>query len=89
MTADLGLKFDLDLETDSSAAKGVASRRGVGKIRHIEMNQLWLQEKVANKDVAVIKVKRNRESSRQHDEILRAEDDDDPSGEDWSGDRRR
>ena len=43
--------------TDSAAVVGVATRRGVVKIRHIEMNQLWLQEKVANKDVEVIKVK--------------------------------
>ena len=28
-----------------------------GKIRHIEMNQLWLQEKVANTYVEVINVK--------------------------------
>ena len=32
---DTGQKFCLDLETDSSAAKGVATRRGVEKIRHL------------------------------------------------------
>ena len=32
---DFGQKFGVDLETDSSAAKGVATRRGVGKTRHL------------------------------------------------------
>ena len=36
---------------DSSAAKGIASRRGLGKVRHIEVHQLWLQDKVQKKEV--------------------------------------
>ena len=34
----------IDVNTDASAAKGIASRRGLGKIRHIELSQLWLQD---------------------------------------------
>jgi hypothetical protein len=34
------------LKTDASAAKGIASRNGLGKARHIEVTQLRLQEKV-------------------------------------------
>ena len=33
--------------TDSSAAKGISSRRGLGKVRRIEVNELWLQDQVA------------------------------------------
>ena len=43
--------------TDSSAAKSFASRRGVGKMRHIEIRDLWLQKEVAEGKVEVIKVK--------------------------------
>ena len=29
----------------------------MGKVRHIELNQLWLQEKVSNKEIEIRKVK--------------------------------
>ena len=35
---------------------GVAQRLGIGKIRHIEVNQLWLQEKVYCGEVRLVKV---------------------------------
>ena len=42
---------------DASVAKSLASRRGLGGIRHIEVNQLWLQEKVNESRIEVAKVK--------------------------------
>ena len=56
MLADLGIKRGIKLKTDASAAKGIATRRGLGKVRHIEVSQLWLQEKVQRGEVEVIKV---------------------------------
>ena len=53
---DLGVKMKIQIKTDASAAKGIASRRGVGKIRHIEVSQLWIQEKVADSTIELIKV---------------------------------
>ena len=47
--SDLGVKAAVRVRTDSSAALGVAKRRGIGQIRRIEMNQLWMQEKVSEK----------------------------------------
>ena len=41
---------------DSSAAIGVANRTGVGKIRHLAVHLLWLQEKVRSKEIAIQKV---------------------------------
>ena len=37
----------IEIKTDASAAIGIASRRGLGRVRHIEVAQLWIQEKVA------------------------------------------
>jgi len=54
---DLGYEMQIRLRTDASAAKGIASRRGLGKVRHIEVNQLWLQEKVSSGEIEVMKVK--------------------------------
>ena len=35
----------------------MASRRGLGKVRHIDTNQLWLQEQVRDGEVVPIKIK--------------------------------
>jgi hypothetical protein len=41
---DLGVVMSvINAKTDASAAKGIASRKGLGKIGHIEVSQLWLQ----------------------------------------------
>ena len=56
MASDFGMHFGLSLETDSSSAKGVALRRGVGKIRHLHLPLLWLQRRVAMKEIRVWKV---------------------------------
>ena len=32
--------------TDSSAAKAVANRRDLGKLRHVELKWLWMQDMV-------------------------------------------
>ena len=54
--ADLGVNVQVEISTDASAAKGIVSRRGLGKTRHIQANQLWVQEKVANGDLELQKV---------------------------------
>ena len=56
---DLGTTLDepIQLNTDASAAIGIGSRLGLGKVRHIEVNQLWLQEKVHSGRVTLKKVK--------------------------------
>ena len=53
---DLGMGTKVKIHTDASAAKGIASRRGLGKVRHIEVNQLWVQEKVAKGEIDLIKI---------------------------------
>ena len=54
---DMGIERKLRLKTDASVAKSIASRRGLGKLRHIELNQLWLQEKVNSGKIEIEKVK--------------------------------
>eukprot|EP00971_Amphidinium_carterae_P316995 6301827-Amphidinium_carterae.1 len=54
--SDLGFTVSGRLNTDSSAAKGVASRRGCGKIRHLQIPTLWLQSAVQRKLFEMTKV---------------------------------
>ena len=56
LLGDLGVERTVTLNTNASAAIGVASRRGLGKVRHIEVSQLWLQQRVANGGLSVQKV---------------------------------
>ena len=50
MAQDFGTEVKVDIFVDASAAIGIAQRRGVGKVRHVEVNQLWLQDRVARGD---------------------------------------
>ena len=56
MLADFGVNTHVVLHTDASAAKGMASRRGLGKVRHIELCHLWIQEEVAQRRITIRKV---------------------------------
>ena len=42
--------------SDASAVLGIAQRRGVGKVRHVEVHQLWLQDRVSQGDLKVRKI---------------------------------
>ena len=43
---DWGIKREARVYVDSSAAIGVAHRRGHGKLRHVRVGLLWIQERV-------------------------------------------
>ena len=57
MMNDFGGDLKLRVSTDASAAKGIASRRGLGKVRHIDVAQLWVQDKVLSGDIELRKIK--------------------------------
>ena len=57
MLADMGVNLNINLNIDSGAAKGIASRRGLGKVRHIELCELWLQDQVARGRIAINKIR--------------------------------
>jgi len=60
LVADFGITTDVDLpievQTDSSAAKGTGERQGLGKLKHVRTRYLWVQERVAQRDVGLVKI---------------------------------
>ena len=46
----------INVKTDASAAVGISMRAGLGKLRHMDTNQLWVQEKVRSGGVGIQKV---------------------------------
>ena len=41
---DLGAKLEAELYTDFGAALGISQRAGIGKVRHLRTQGLWVQE---------------------------------------------
>ena len=41
---EFGLTFNVVCETDASAGRAMATRRGVGSVRHLDARLLWLQQ---------------------------------------------
>ena len=55
LTGDFGVKITSTLRLDASAALGILQRKGVGKIRHLDVGCLWLQEKEAREQIRLAK----------------------------------
>ena len=56
MLRDLGMQGSITLYTDSSAARGIIHRAGLGKLRHLETGYLWLHAAVKAKKLQIRKV---------------------------------
>ena len=57
MAADFGESLHATVRTDSSAALAISQRVGLGKVRHIQVQYLWIQEKHADETLGMHKVK--------------------------------
>ncbi len=53
---DLGQNLPLRVWTDSSAAMGICSRQGLGKLRHLDTHTLWVQQAVRSKRMDLVKI---------------------------------
>ena len=56
MLKDLGVSAPLRVWTDSSAALGICSRQGLGKLRHLDTHTLWVQQAVRSRRLELKKV---------------------------------
>ena len=53
----------LTLQTDSSAARGIIKRQGTGKVKHLSVRQLWVQQQVSLGNLEIDKVPRSANSA--------------------------
>ena len=53
---DLGICVGIAVCTDSSAAVGICRRAGIGRVRHLAVGQLWVQELVREGAIELYKV---------------------------------
>ena len=57
LAADWRQEWQGEVYVDSTAALGVVGRKGAGKLRHVRVGQLWVQEKADSGDLRYRKVK--------------------------------
>ena len=68
------LRSIVHLNTDSSAAKSFISRQGFGKMKHIEIRDMWLQKEVRDGKVEVAKIPGTSNPADLMTKILRIQD---------------
>ena len=49
--AEWHIAVSVVVKSDSSAARGMCSRRGLGKTRHVQTRYLWVQQQVKSKEI--------------------------------------
>jgi hypothetical protein len=54
---DVGLALPIRVWTDSTATMGICGRQGLGKLRHVDTQCLWIQQRVRDGSVELRKVR--------------------------------
>ena len=52
----LGFDISVSIHSDACAAIGIARRRGLGQIRHLDVEDLWVQQNIRDRSVDLVKV---------------------------------
>ena len=55
---DMGWDLPIEMYSDATAAIGIARRKGLGKIRHLDVSDLWIQDKIRTNAISLKKVLR-------------------------------
>ena len=63
MLGEIGLDTSAVLLGDSSACHGTLHRDGAGRMKHLELRQLWLQAKVKSGVIDYVKIPREQNPS--------------------------
>ena len=58
LVKDLGGAVDRQVMMDASAAKAIIERRGIHKVRHLDVDILWLQQEEARRLMPLQKIKK-------------------------------
>ena len=59
MIEEFGFEMEVLIMGDSSANDGILHRAGTGKIKHLSVRQLWLQERINRKELDHVKIRRD------------------------------
>jgi hypothetical protein len=57
LAADLGMSLPLSIHANSGAAIGICRRSGIGRVRHLAVGQLWVQDHLRRGTFRLYKVR--------------------------------
>jgi hypothetical protein len=57
LLSDIGIKVPIRVWTDSAATLGICGRQGLGRLRHIDTQCLWIQQRVRDGTLKLYKVR--------------------------------
>ena len=57
------IQKELVINRDSSAAEGILCRNGIGKVEHLEVRDLWLQDNINDGTLRVQKIPRQQNAA--------------------------
>ena len=55
-TSQIGMQEEVTIASDSSAARGICTSTGSGKVRHSSIKELWIQEAHRKKEFQLVSV---------------------------------
>ena len=55
---DFGINIEINLEIDAKATIGIVSRQGLGRLKHVEVHDLWIQEAIKRGRLKIQKIPR-------------------------------
>jgi hypothetical protein len=58
MCREIGIQLEVKVHTDSNACRGTVQRSGLGRLKHLRIEELWLQNAVEEKRLEVVRVQR-------------------------------
>ena len=56
LLSDFGVEWPGRVWTDSSASIGMCTRQGIGKVRHMDTQIMWIQQRIRNNDLDLYKI---------------------------------
>ena len=63
LRSEMSLEDNLDVYCDSSSARGISNRDGVGKVKHLTVKHLWSQEQVKKGLLRIFRIPRKQNPS--------------------------
>ena len=70
MMCDLGFAVKPVLSIDAKATEHILHRQGTGKLKHIDMAYLWVQDEIRSQRLRVRRVRRSEENVKSDCEAL-------------------
>ena len=74
LLGDFGISVGIHLKSDATAAIGMVHRLGLGKVRHLAVGDLWIQERVRSGDLRISKWPGSENPADMHTNNLPAVD---------------